>query len=174
LNSTPTFKTLVRNDRQHLGAFVVKCGGGGELTFLDTPGHAAFSAMRRRGASVTDVAVLVCAADDGVMPQTREAAAHILAANCKFVVAITKCDRDGADPSRVRDELHAMGIALESHGGDVQCVEVSAMTGQGMEDLEMALFLEAEVRLLPVRPRSRVARRFLRTSLLSRAGNLTC
>ena len=66
-----------------------------------------------------------------------------------------------------------MGIALESHGGDVQCVEVSAMTGQGMEDLEMALFLEAEVRLLPVRPRSRVARRFLRTSLLSRAGNLT-
>ncbi|EEH58762.1 uncharacterized protein MICPUCDRAFT_15560, partial [Micromonas pusilla CCMP1545] len=129
---------------RHLGAFVVKCGGGGELTFLDTPGHAAFSAMRRRGASVTDVAVLVCAADDGVMPQTREAAAHILAANCKFVVAITKCDRDGADPSRVRDELHAMGIALESHGGDVQCVEVSAMTGQGMEDLEMALFLEAE------------------------------
>ena len=122
----------------------MKCGGGGELTFLDTPGHAAFSAMRRRGASVTDVAVLVCAADDGVMPQTREAAAHILAANCKFVVAITKCDRDGADPSRVRDELHAMGIALESHGGDVQCVEVSAMTGQGMEDLEMALFLEAE------------------------------
>ena len=163
MNSTPTFKTLVRNDRQHLGAFVVKCGGGGELTFLDTPGHAAFSAMRRRGASVTDVAVLVCAADDGVMPQTREAAAHILAANCKFVVAITKCDRDGADPSRVRDELHAMGIALESHGGDVQCVEVSAMTGQGIEDLEMALFLEAEVRLLPVRPRSRARCRSLRT-----------
>ena len=129
---------------QHLGAFVVRCSGGGELTFLDTPGHAAFSAMRKRGASVTDVAVLVCAADDGVMPQTREAAAHIMAANCKYVVALTKCDVEGADPARVREELIAMGVPLEQAGGDVQAVEVSAHTGMGMEDLEMALFLEAE------------------------------
>ena len=105
--------------------------GGGELTFLDTPGHAAFSAMRQRGAKCTDVAVLVCAADDGVMPQTREAAAHIQAANCRYVVAITKCDAPGADPTRVRDELIAAGIPLEQSGGDVQCVDVSALSGSG-------------------------------------------
>ena len=130
---------------QHIGAFVVKLSAAsGELTFLDTPGHAAFSAMRQRGAKCTDVAVLVCAADDGVMPQTREAAAHIQAANCRYVVAITKCDAPGANPTRVRDELIAAGIPLEQSGGDVQCVDVSALSGQGMEDLEMALFLEAE------------------------------
>ena len=129
---------------QHIGAFVVPLRSGGALTFLDTPGHAAFGAMRKRGASVTDVAVLVCAADDGVMPQTREAAAHIIAAECRYVVALTKCDAPGADPERVRGELAAAGIPLESSGGDVQSVEVSAVTGQGMEDLEMALFLEAE------------------------------
>ena len=129
---------------QHIGAFVVPLRSGGALTFLDTPGHAAFGAMRKRGASVTDVAVLVCAADDGVMPQTREAAAHIIAAECRYVVALTKCDAPGADPQRVRGELAAAGIPLESSGGDVQSVEVSAVTGQGMEDLEMALFLEAE------------------------------
>ena len=101
--------------------------------------------MRKRGASVTDVAVLVCAADDGVMPQTLEAAAHIRAANCAFVVALTKCDAPGADPARVRDQLVASGIRLDSvPGGDVQSVEVSAKTGQGMEDLRMALSLEAE------------------------------
>ena len=129
---------------QHIGAFVVRLRSGGALTFLDTPGHAAFGAMRKRGASVTDVAVLVCAADDGVMPQTREAAAHIIAAECRYVVALTKCDVQGADPERVRGELAAAGIPLEAAGGDVQSVEVSAVTGQGMEDLEMALFLEAE------------------------------
>ena len=129
---------------QHIGAFVVQLKGGGELTFLDTPGHAAFGAMRKRGAAVTDVAVLVCAADDGVMPQTREAAAHIIASGCRYVVALTKCDVEGADPDRVRNELIAAGIPLESSGGDIQSVEVSAVTGQGMEDLEMALFLEAE------------------------------
>ena len=129
---------------QHIGAFVVALCNGGELTFLDTPGHAAFSAMRQRGARCTDVAVLVCAADDGVMPQTREAAAHIQAANCRYVVAITKCDAPGADPERVRTQLISAGIPLEQSGGHVQCVEVSAVSGQGMEDLEMALFLEAE------------------------------
>jgi translation initiation factor IF-2 len=129
---------------QHIGAFVVPLRSGGALTFLDTPGHAAFGAMRKRGASVTDVAVLVCAADDGVMPQTREAAAHIIAAECRYVVALTKCDVPGADPTRVRGELVAAGIPLETAGGDVQSVEVSAVTGFGMEDLEMALFLEAE------------------------------
>lgn len=129
---------------QHIGAFVVQLRGGGELTFLDTPGHAAFGEMRKRGASVTDVAVLVVSADDGVMPQTREAAAHIIAAGCRYVVALTKCDVDGADPTRVRNELIAAGIPLEQAGGDIQSVEVSAVSGLGMEDLEMAVFLEAE------------------------------
>ena len=164
LRRTSVAATEAGGITQHVGAFVVPLfspgdedtkngeendsthtGASSSLTFLDTPGHAAFSAMRKRGASVTDVAVLVCAADDGVMPQTLEAAAHIRAANCAFVVALTKCDAPGADPARVRDQLVASGIRLDSvPGGDVQSVEVSAKTGQGMEDLRMALSLEAE------------------------------
>jgi translation initiation factor IF-2 len=131
---------------QHIGAFEVQMPGSQQsLTFLDTPGHAAFSAMRARGAAVTDLVVLVVAADDGVMPQTREAISHSRAAGCPIVVAITKCDAPTADPADVRRQLLAAGLETEEVGGSIQVVEVAAVTGQGLAELEEALLLQAEV-----------------------------
>ena len=129
---------------QHIGAYHVETARG-MITFLDTPGHEAFTAMRARGAKATDIVILVCAADDGVMPQTREAIHHAKAANVPIVVAITKIDKPEASPDRVKQELVAESVIPEEYGGDVMFVPVSAKSGQGVDDLLEAILLQAEV-----------------------------
>ena len=115
---------------QHIGAYQVKSESGSKLTFLDTPGHAAFTSMRSRGAQVTDIIILVVAADDGVMPQTIEAINHAKAAKVPIIVAINKCDKENSDPNRVRTELLKYEVVVESMSGEVLDVEVSASTGK--------------------------------------------
>jgi translation initiation factor IF-2 len=129
---------------QHIGAYHVETRKG-VITFLDTPGHEAFTAMRARGARVTDMVVLVVAADDGVMPQTKEAIAHAKAANVPLVVAINKIDKPEANPDRVKQELVAENVLPEEYGGDVQFIPVSARTGDGIDRLLDGLLLQAEV-----------------------------
>lgn len=129
---------------QRIGAYHVETRGTG-ITFLDTPGHAAFTAMRARGAQATDIVVLVVAADDGVMPQTVEAIQHAQAAKVPLIVAINKMDKPGADPTRVTNELIAHGVIPESMGGETQFVEVSAKTGMGVDSLLEAILLQAEI-----------------------------
>ena len=129
---------------QHIGAYHVQTGQG-MVSFLDTPGHAAFTAMRSRGAKSTDVIVLVVAADDGVKPQTEEAVQHAKAAGVPLVVAINKIDKEGVDPERVKNELSAMEVIPDDWGGDTQFVEVSALTGKGVDQLLEAIVLQAEL-----------------------------
>jgi translation initiation factor IF-2 len=137
---------------QHIGAYQVRLPGGEAVTFLDTPGHAAFSAMRMRGANVTDIVVLVVAADDGVMPQTIEAINHAKAAGAPIIVAINKIDKPDADPTRVINDLLQQEIVVESLGGDTQAIEVSATQKMGLEDLIEAILLQAEVMDLRANP----------------------
>lgn len=129
---------------QHIGAYQVKTDHG-SVTFLDTPGHAAFTAMRARGADVTDVVIVVVAADDGVMPQTREAVEHARAANVPIIVAINKIDKPDANPDKVMQELANIDVLAEEWGGDVQFLKISAKTGEGIDDLIEALIVQTEI-----------------------------
>jgi translation initiation factor IF-2 len=129
---------------QHIGAYHVATEHG-MISFLDTPGHAAFTAMRSRGAKATDIIVLVVAADDGVKPQTEEAVQHSKAAGVPLVVAVNKMDKEGVDPDRVKNELSAMEVIPDDWGGDVQFIEVSAITGLGVENLLEAILLQSEL-----------------------------
>ena len=141
---------------QHVGAYQVERGDH-RLTFIDTPGHAAFTAMRARGAAVTDLVVLVIAATEGVMPQTVEAIQHAQAAGCPIVVAINKCDLPDADPARARQRLMEHNLVPEDFGGDVVCCDVSAKTGQGLDHLLEMLVLQAELLELRADPARRAA-----------------
>src|SRR5581483_6447034 len=136
---------------QHIGAYQVHHDGK-SITFLDTPGHEAFTAMRARGAKVTDIAVIVVAADDGVKPQTEEAIDHAKAADVPMLVAVNKIDKEGAQPERVRAELAAKGLQPVEWGGDTEFVDVSAKTKQGLEDLLDTILIMAEVLELKSNP----------------------
>ncbi|NDW54402.1 translation initiation factor IF-2 [Aliiroseovarius sp. PrR006] len=137
---------------QHIGAYQVKTDSGTTLSFLDTPGHAAFTSMRARGAQVTDIVVLVVAADDSVMPQTIEAINHAKAAGVPMIVAINKCDKPTANPDQVRAELLQHEVIVEKMSGDVQDVEVSAITGAGLDELLEAIALQSEILELKANP----------------------
>ncbi len=136
---------------QHIGAYRVSVDGR-EVTFLDTPGHEASTSMRARGASITDIAILVVAADDGIMPQTVEAINHAKAANVQIIVAINKIDKEGANPDRVKQELTEHGLVIEEWGGDIICVPVSAKTGEGFDELLENVVLVADVMELKANP----------------------
>ncbi len=137
---------------QHIGAYEVKLKDGRAITFLDTPGHEAFTAMRARGAKVTDIAVIVVAADDAVMPQTKEAISHAQAANVPMIFAINKIDRDGANPEKIKEQLASMNILVESWGGKYQSQEISAKQGLNIDLLMEKILLEADILELKANP----------------------
>lgn len=130
---------------QHIGAYDVETSGGNKIAFLDTPGHEAFTAMRARGAALTDIAIIVVAADDNVMPQTKEAINHAKVAGVPIVIAINKVDKANANPNKIKEELSQINILVEDWGGKYQCQEISAKTGQGIDDLLEKVLLEAEI-----------------------------
>ena len=137
---------------QHIGAYQIKTKGGDQITVLDTPGHAAFTQMRMRGANVTDIVILVVAADDGIMPQTIEAINHTKAAGVPMIVAINKCDKEDANPQKIRERLLEHEVIVEEMSGDVQDVEVSAKTGKGLDELIEKILLQAEFMELKANP----------------------
>ena len=140
---------------QHIGAYEVTLANGKHVTFLDTPGHEAFTAMRARGAKITDIVIIVIAADDSVMPQTKEAISHSLAAGVPIVFAINKIDRDGANPDKIREQLSAMNILVEEWGGKYQCQEISAKKGLNIDSLLEKVLLESEMLNLKANPDKR-------------------
>ena len=150
---------------QHIGAYNVKLKNGQHLTFLDTPGHAAFTAMRARGAKVTDIAIIIIAADDAVMPQTIEAINHAQAAGVPMVFAINKVDKPGANPDKIREQLSNMNILVEDWGGKYQCQEISAKKGTGVYELLEKVLLEAEMLDLKANPKRRAKGSVIESSL---------
>ena len=150
---------------QHIGAYNVKLSDGRRITFLDTPGHEAFTAMRARGTQVTDIAIIIIAADDSVMPTTKEAIAHAQAANVPMVFAINKIDKPGANPDKIRQDLSAMNLLVEEWGGKYQCQEISAKKGLGVEDLMEKVLLEAEMLDLKANPNRKATGSVIESSL---------
>ena len=150
---------------QHIGAYNVTLKSGQHITFLDTPGHEAFTAMRARGAQVTDIAIIIVAADDGVMPQTREAISHAQAAGVPMVFAINKCDKPGANPDKIKEELANMNILVEDWGGKYQSQDISAKKGDGVRELLDKVLLEAEMLDLKANPKRRAKGSVIESSL---------
>ncbi len=142
---------------QHIGAYGVQLEGGQKMAFLDTPGHEAFTAMRARGAQITDLAIIVIAADDAIMPQTKEAIAHAQAANVPIVFAINKIDKPSANPEKVKEGLAQMNLLVEDWGGQIQSHDISAKTGQGVKELLEKVLLEAEILELKANPNKRAS-----------------
>ena len=150
---------------QHIGAYSVTLKNGQKVTFLDTPGHEAFTAMRARGAQVTDIAIIIIAADDSVMPTTKEAIAHAQAAGVPMVFAINKIDKPGANPDKIREDLSTMNLLVEEWGGKYQCQEISAKKGLGVEELLDKVLLEAEMLDLKANPNRKATGTIIESSL---------
>ncbi|MCI7579937.1 MAG: translation initiation factor IF-2 [Prevotella sp.] len=150
---------------QHIGAYNVKLGDGRRITFLDTPGHEAFTAMRARGTQVTDIAIIIIAADDSIMPTTKEAIAHAQAANVPMVFAINKIDKPGANPDKIREDLANMNLLVEEWGGKYQCQEISAKKGIGVHELMEKVLLEAEMLDLKANPNRKATGSVIESSL---------
>jgi len=150
---------------QHIGAYNVKLKDGRQITFLDTPGHEAFTAMRARGAQVTDIAIIIIAADDSVMPTTKEAISHAQAANVPMVFAINKIDKPGANPDKIREDLANMNLLVEEWGGKYQCQEISAKKGIGVDELLEKVLLEAEMLDLKANPNRKATGSIIESSL---------
>ena len=150
---------------QHIGAYSVKLKNGREITFLDTPGHEAFTAMRARGAQVTDIAIIIIAADDSVMPTTKEAIAHCQAAGVPMIFAINKIDKPGANPDRIREDLANMNLLVEEWGGKYQCQEISAKKGLGVDELLDKVLLEADMMDLKANPNRKATGTVIESSL---------
>lgn len=158
---------------QHIGAYEVKLESGKKITFLDTPGHEAFTAMRARGAKLTDIVIIVIAADDNVMPQTKEAISHAQAAGVPIVFAINKIDREGANPDKIREQLAAMNILVEDWGGKYQCQEISAKKGIGVNELLEKVLLEAELLELKANPNKKAVGSVIEATLDKGRGIVT-
>ncbi|MDO4736469.1 MAG: translation initiation factor IF-2 N-terminal domain-containing protein, partial [Bacteroidia bacterium] len=150
---------------QHIGAYNVSLPNGRRITFLDTPGHEAFTAMRARGAKITDLAIIIIAADDTIMPQTVEAINHAQAAGCPMIFAINKIDKPGANPDKIREQLSQMNILVEDWGGKFQCQEISAKQGIGIEDLLEKVLLEADLLELKANPNKKAVGTVIESAL---------